>query len=102
LLDLCRAAEDRHAEAMTLSNLGQALASLEKFVEAVNVLTDAAALFGELGDSLGGARVLGVLGSIQIELGGAEQAVGYLTEAVAHWREVGNRHEESVTLDTLG
>ncbi|MFR0356712.1 tetratricopeptide repeat protein [Streptomyces sediminimaris] len=73
---------------------------MEKIVDAVNVLTDAAALFEEVGDSLGRARVLGR--QLLLQKRSFDKAVTPLTTAARLFRETGDRHSAASTLDLLG
>ncbi|WP_078658649.1 tetratricopeptide repeat protein [Streptomyces lavendulae] len=83
---------------MVLNNLGLALREMGRFEEAVDVQTQAAAIFRELGDRHRESQALNNLGSILREVRRFEEAIGAHTQAAAIFRELGDRQREEATL----
>jgi tetratricopeptide (TPR) repeat protein len=95
----CRESDppQRHHEAITLVNIGGALAKAERFAEALPPLRDAVAISRDLDDQPGIASAAKNLGAVLSRLGRKEndrsyleEAIELLQEAAAIYRERGN------------
>jgi tetratricopeptide (TPR) repeat protein len=95
----CRESDppQRHHEAITLVNIGGALAKAERFAEALSPLRDAMAIGRDLDDRPGIASAAKNLGGVLSRRGREEnnrrkleEAIGLLQEAAVIYRERGN------------
>ncbi|MFI9818094.1 AfsR/SARP family transcriptional regulator [Saccharothrix variisporea] len=101
-LDLCRAAGNRHGEAVALGNLGAFHIDIARYEEGVAYLVGTLAAMREAGDRVGETVTLGNLGQVYLETGRAEEALDQLGRALALCQELGDRHGEARTLTSLG
>ncbi|MFI6645788.1 AfsR/SARP family transcriptional regulator [Streptomyces sp. NPDC050504] len=83
-----RRADDPHAEALSLNNLGSAYDGQSDPASALPCLTGALALMRRTGDRIGEAHVLGNLGAHHAYAGNDVRAVRHLEEALAVLRDV--------------
>jgi DNA-binding SARP family transcriptional activator/Tfp pilus assembly protein PilF len=97
-LAVARQAGWRAGEMSVLGNLGAVSAELGMLQQAADHFTAALALMPA---SATGAGLLDGLGEVSYYRGRLELAVGYLTEALARFREIGNRGGQSDTLRNL-
>lgn len=101
-LDAARRAGDRAGEGWTLRNLGNALLDQSRYAEAVTRFGEAAAIFEEIGNTLGGAAALCNLGEAMMTQGRFGEAVENLAACLPGWEAVDDQVGIAYTLDNLG
>jgi tetratricopeptide (TPR) repeat protein len=101
-LDAARRAGDRAAEGWTLRNLGNALLDQSRYGEAVSRFGEAATIFQEIGNTLGGAAALCNLGEARMTQGRFAAAVENLVACLPGWEAVDDQVGIAYTLDNLG
>ncbi|GAA0219397.1 BTAD domain-containing putative transcriptional regulator [Saccharothrix mutabilis subsp. mutabilis] len=101
-LELCRAAGNRHGEAVALGNLGAFHIDIARYEEGVSYLVRTLDAMREAGDRVGETVTLGNLGQVHLETGRADDALDHLGRALALCQELGDRHGEARTLTSLG
>ena len=94
--------DDRRALAEARVRLGVMLLNLAQVRECRSELESARLLFEELGDELGQARTLDVLGISSLLAGHIERALEEATEAVRRLHALGDPLAESAALCTIG
>ncbi len=97
-----RGARDRAGEATALVNLATVGGHQGSYQHALGQLSEALALFREIGDMIGEARVLGNLGVMEFYQGCHLEAGDHLRHALALHREAGDLAGEALTLGNLG
>ncbi|CAL9342533.1 Regulatory protein AfsR [Actinosynnema sp. ALI-1.44] len=101
-LELCRAAGNRHGEAVALGNLGAFHIDIARYEEGVSYLVRTLDAMREAGDRVGETVTLGNLGQVYLETGRPDDALDHLGRALALCQELGDRHGEARTLTSLG
>jgi len=101
-LNVARRIGDRHGEAMALINVGNALARVRRFQEAIGACQDAFTILRETGDRNDEGKALGNLSRILREASRIEGAITVGQTAAAILREVGDRRSEGMALTDLG
>ena len=101
-LDLSQVAGLREDEASLLVQLGELSRVLGRTDTALELQLAAHALFDQLGDPAGSARVLGILSQLHLIVGNAQVAERCCRESAATFESLGNLRELAVTQNNWG
>jgi CHAT domain-containing protein/predicted negative regulator of RcsB-dependent stress response len=101
-LTLWRELADQFWEASTLSLIGNAYFSANKYEEAIDYHNQALQISRQVKDSAGEASALTNLGNAHRRLGHYDKALGYFEQALQIRRELKDRNGEGVALTRLG
>jgi tetratricopeptide (TPR) repeat protein len=101
-LDATRRAQDRHAEALTLFDLGWAFLGQNNWSDAIDRLDRSRALFRELDDAANEAEALLSLGVMYRDWARLDQAVACYQDVLPMSRRLGNETMEAATYHNLG
>ena len=85
-----------------LLNLGLCHDSLGEYRQAIDLYTQALAIYRDIGDRQGEGAALGNLGLCHYSLGEYRQAIDLHTQALAIARDIGDRQGEGAALGNLG
>jgi tetratricopeptide (TPR) repeat protein len=85
-----------------LNSLGLCRLSLGEYRQAIDLFTQALAIFRDIGDRQGEGSVLANLGICYRRLGDYRQAINLYTQALAIFRDIGDRQGEGNALVNLG
>jgi tetratricopeptide (TPR) repeat protein len=101
-LELNREVGYQYGEGIALGNLGSTLLDLGRVGDAIGYLQQARQTFAEVDYVDGAGYVLHILGRCYTSLGRDAEALESLRQALASHRATGNRHQQAVTLRSLG
>jgi tetratricopeptide (TPR) repeat protein len=93
---------DRSREGGSLTNLGNALAEVRRFDEAVTAHRTAAAIFRKAGDRRGEGTALANLGNALVEVRRFDEAVTAHRTAAVIFRKAGDLYTQGIALGNLG
>jgi tetratricopeptide (TPR) repeat protein len=93
---------DPALNAAHLTNLGNCHYRLGDYRQAIELHTQALAIYRDLGNSQGEGTALGNLGNCHYSLGDYRQAIDLHTQALAIDRDIGDRRGEGADLGNLG
>jgi CHAT domain-containing protein/tetratricopeptide (TPR) repeat protein len=100
-LPICREAKDRHGEAVTLANMGNADFALNRYEEARLNLEEAGRIYREIDEPLGLAGVLNSRGAVY-EAAQVSGAIELYDQALTIYRANNDRADCDATLNNLG
>ena len=93
---------DPALNATHLANLGTCRYRLGDYRQAIDLHTQAMAIFRDIGDRHGEGAALGSLGRCRYRLGDYRQAIDLHTQSLASARDIGDRWGEGTQLGSLG
>jgi CHAT domain-containing protein/Tfp pilus assembly protein PilF len=101
-LPLWHLADDRRAEAVTLSQIGKGYDLLGEKVRALDFYNRALPLLQAVKDDTGEATALNNIGLIYDSLGEKQEAISYYNRAIPILQRAGDRRVEAYTLNNIG